>query len=46
VRDLVYRVKVTAPGVFTVPPAVAESMYDHSLRTSTAASRLTVKSDQ
>ena len=44
VRDLVYRVKVTAPGVFTVPPAVAGSMYDRSLRTSTAAGRLTVKS--
>jgi uncharacterized protein YfaS (alpha-2-macroglobulin family) len=46
VRDLAYRVKVTAPGVFTVPPAVAESMYDRSLRTSTAAGRLTVKTAQ
>ena len=42
VRDLTYRVKVTAPGIFTVPPAYAASMYDHRLRTSTAAGRVTV----
>ncbi|WP_155317283.1 alpha-2-macroglobulin [Desulfosarcina alkanivorans] len=42
VRDLTYRVKVTAPGVFTVPPAFAESMYDRRLRASTAAGRVTV----
>jgi uncharacterized protein YfaS (alpha-2-macroglobulin family) len=42
VRTLTYRAKVTASGVFTVPPAVAESMYDRSLKASTAAGRLTV----
>ena len=42
VRTLTYRAKVTAAGVFTVPPAVAESMYDRSLKASTAAGRLTV----
>ncbi|MBC2743842.1 MAG: alpha-2-macroglobulin family protein, partial [Desulfosarcina sp.] len=44
VRDLTYRVKVTAPGTFTVPPAFAGSMYDRSLRTSTAAGQVTVAS--
>ena len=42
VRELTYRVKVTAPGHFTVPPAVAVSMYDRSLHAATAASSLTV----
>lgn len=42
VRTLTYRVKVTASGVFAVPPAFAESMYDRSLKASTAAGRLTV----
>ena len=42
VRTLTYRAKVTASGVFTVPPAVAESMYDRSLKASTTAGRLTV----
>jgi hypothetical protein len=42
VRDLTYRVKVTAPGIFTVPPAFAESMYDRSLKTATPAGRVTV----
>ena len=42
VRELTYRVKVTAPGTFTVPPTTAKSMYDRSLRAATAAGRLTV----
>ena len=32
VRELNYRVKLTAAGNFVVPPAYAESMYDRSVR--------------
>jgi alpha-2-macroglobulin len=32
VKELNYRAKVTAAGSFTVPPAVAESMYDRAVR--------------
>jgi alpha-2-macroglobulin len=32
VKELTYRAKVTAAGSFTVPPAVAESMYDRAVR--------------
>ena len=42
VRELTYRIKVTAPGSFSVPPAFAESMYDRSLKASTAAGRVVV----
>ncbi len=42
VRELTYRVKVTAAGRFTVPPAVVTAMYDRALVAATAAGTLTV----
>ena len=42
VRELTYRVKVTAAGTFTRPPAMAESMYDPTLKARTTAGEVTV----
>lgn len=32
ITELTYRVKLTASGTFVIPPSVAESMYDRSIR--------------
>ncbi len=32
VRELTYKVKLTAAGEFVIPPSFAESMYDRSIR--------------
>ncbi len=42
VRDLTYRVKVVSAGSFSLPAAAAESMYDRSLKATTAGGRVTV----
>lgn len=41
--ELQYKVKVTAAGNFTLPTASAESMYDRTVFTSTAAGRFVVE---
>ena len=41
--ELQYKVKVTAAGDFTLPTASAESMYDRTVFTSTAAGRFVVE---
>ncbi len=46
VRELTYKVKLTAAGRFIVPPTHAESMYDRSVRASTVASAFTVTASQ
>ncbi|WP_317931062.1 alpha-2-macroglobulin [Halioxenophilus sp. WMMB6] len=46
VRELTYRVKLTAAGQFVVPPAYAEAMYDRSVRAYTAAGQFTVTASQ
>ncbi len=42
VKTLTYRVKVTAPGSFVLPPVLASSMYDRSLKAFTTAGKVTV----
>ena len=42
VKELEYKVKLTAAGNFVVPPAFAESMYDRSIKASTVAARFEV----
>lgn len=42
VKELTYRVKVTAAGDFVVPPSYADSMYDRSIRGMSKASRFVV----
>ena len=42
IKELEYKVKLTAAGNFVVPPAFAESMYDRSIRASTIAARFEV----
>jgi uncharacterized protein YfaS (alpha-2-macroglobulin family) len=42
VRELSYRVKLTASGSFVVPPTYAESMYDRSVRAGGVAARFEV----
>ena len=46
VRELRYRVKLTAAGDFVNPPTYAESMYDRSIRAHTAPGRFEVVSSQ
>ena len=42
VRDLNYRVRLTAAGRFSLPPAVAAAMYDRSLKAASPAGEVTV----
>lgn len=42
VRELSYRVKLTAAGEFVIPPSYAESMYDRSVRAISAAGHFRV----
>ncbi len=42
IKELEYKVKLTAAGNFVAPPAFAESMYDRSIKASTAAARFEV----
>ncbi len=42
VRDLVYKVKLSAAGSFVVPPSFAESMYNRDLRAMSEAGTFTV----
>jgi len=46
VRELQYRVKLTAAGNFVVPSTYAESMYDRSVRAHTAPGRFEVIASQ
>ena len=45
-RELSYRVKLTAAGDFVIPPSYADSMYDRSIRAHTAAGRVEVVARQ
>jgi alpha-2-macroglobulin len=45
-RELSYRVKLTAAGDFVVPPSYAESMYDRSIRAISAAGKFKVTASQ
>jgi hypothetical protein len=42
VRELSYKVKLTAAGNFVIPPAYAESMYDRSIRAISESGRFNV----
>ena len=42
VRELTYKVKLTAAGDFSIPPSYAESMYDRSLRAISESGRFKV----
>ena len=42
VRELTYKVKLTAAGEFTIPPSYAESMYDRNIRAISTAGKFTV----
>ncbi len=42
IRELTYKVKLAAAGNFVIPPSVAESMYDRSIKGISKASRFTV----
>ena len=42
VRELSYKVKLTAAGEFVIPPSYAESMYDRSIRAISASGRFRV----
>jgi len=42
VRELTYKVKLTAAGQFVIPPSFAESMYDRSVRAISKAGKFTV----
>lgn len=46
VRELTYKVKLTAAGDFTIPPSYAESMYDRSLRAISKSGRFNVTTSQ
>ena len=46
VRELTYRVKLTASGKFTVPPAFAEAMYDRSKHANSMAGSFEVSSSE
>jgi hypothetical protein len=46
VRELNYRVKLTAEGSFVVPPTYAESMYDRSVRAGGLHGRFEVTATQ
>ncbi len=41
-RELTYKVKLTAAGSFVIPPSFAESMYDRSVRAASKAGGFTV----
>jgi uncharacterized protein YfaS (alpha-2-macroglobulin family) len=43
VRELVYKIKATNVGKYTVPPAYAESMYDQTIKAKGVASNIEVK---
>ena len=45
-RELSYRVRLTAAGEFVVPPSYAESMYDRSIRAHSAPARFEVVARQ
>jgi uncharacterized protein YfaS (alpha-2-macroglobulin family) len=42
VQQIVYRIKATNVGTYTVPPAYGEAMYDRSVVARSASGRLTV----
>jgi uncharacterized protein YfaS (alpha-2-macroglobulin family) len=42
VQEIVYRIKATNVGAYTVPPAYGEAMYDRSVIARSTSSRLTV----
>jgi len=42
IRELTYKVKLTAAGKFVIPPSYAESMYDRSIRGVSTAGRFVV----
>ncbi len=46
VRELSYKVKLTAAGEFVIPPSYAESMYDRSIRAISASGRFRVSAGQ
>jgi alpha-2-macroglobulin len=46
VRELSYKVKLTAAGQFVIPPSYAESMYDRSLRAISKSGRFIVTASQ
>lgn len=46
VRELRYKVKLTAAGDFVIPPSYAESMYDRKIRANSKAGRFTVTAAQ
>ena len=46
VRELTYKVKLTAAGDFTIPPSYAESMYDRSIRAISESGRFNVTRSQ
>ena len=46
VRELSYRVKLTAAGEFVIPPSYAESMYDRSIRAISVAGKFRVHAAQ
>jgi len=46
VRELSYKVKLTAAGNFVVPPSYAESMYDRSIRAISESGRFNVIASQ
>jgi hypothetical protein len=42
VQEIVYRIKATNVGTYTVPPAYGEAMYDRSVVARSAAGKLSV----
>lgn len=42
-HEIVYRIKATNPGVYTVPPIFADSMYDPKVEANGSASKITVQ---
>jgi uncharacterized protein YfaS (alpha-2-macroglobulin family) len=46
VRELSYRVKLTAAGDFVIPPSYAESMYDRSIRAISESGKFIVTASQ
>jgi uncharacterized protein YfaS (alpha-2-macroglobulin family) len=46
VRELTYKVKLTAAGNFVIPPSYAESMYDRSIRAISESGRFNVIASQ